>query len=146
MIWSIYYLSIGEKDIFYVGLSRQYLGLRLSAHISDGVCGHGDNFEKNDIVSKNANNIQIHEVEEIECNKQEALSKELYWIHQFKSWGFNLTNKQGIPKAKSDRSIMKYKSILVEEKFYDEFSEWCKKNGRIRRLVTEIAIKNFMKV
>jgi len=77
---TIYTLSTNVNEIFYVGATRKTLKERFYGH---GCLLKSMNLKKADV-----------KIEEIEtCNNSIARYVELYWINQFKSWGFNLKNK-----------------------------------------------------
>jgi hypothetical protein len=83
----IYYLSDKYGNIRYVGKTKQYLKQRLYAHIIE--CKTDRNSHKISFLSKGERPI-IDIVDEVPEEEWEFW--EQYWISQFKTWGFNLTN------------------------------------------------------
>lgn len=86
----IYFLQ--EKDtnnIFYVG-STLYPDTRKVAHRSSSKVSDSPLYQyiKSSILDFTLNIIEEIEIE----SKRELLEVEIYWIHQFKTWGFNVKN------------------------------------------------------
>jgi hypothetical protein len=90
----IYYLE-DEKGIFYIGKTKNSLPYRLSAH-------------KFQFKGKGIIDLKIHLIEEIEGDNWRYW--ESYWISQFKTWGFNIINKNnggGGPLTHSPKTVQK---------------------------------------
>lgn len=94
-----YTLSSSEdpNNIRYVGKTRQSLKRRLQGHIcsasknKDCVSNHNYNWINKEISK--GNTIIISEIETIKCDTDDYWKLlEKYWICQFKTWGFDLTN------------------------------------------------------
>ena len=78
---TIYTLSYKSNDVtFYVGATKKTLKERLSGHT---------NLLKSINITKDDVKIEAIEV----CDNSKARYIELYWIQQFKAWGFILKNK-----------------------------------------------------
>jgi hypothetical protein len=76
--------------IKYIGLTNRSLKVRLSDHYSDI---HKNNYKSNWIKSLRKKNVKpIIEELDIVYSLKEAHFFERYWISQFKTWGFKLTN------------------------------------------------------
>lgn len=100
----IYALHRGddENDIFYIGSSNNPRK-RFSRHLFN--TKKWDN-ENKKWISSDISNINYTIIDEIEYNqKDELFSLESYWIHQFKSWGFNLKNKEYYKNKKMIRPL-----------------------------------------
>lgn len=88
----IYTLSDNKGDIRYVGKTKNETKKRLYAHINE--CNtdrksHKINWIKS-ILNKGERPI-INIVDEVPVNEWQFW--EIYWIEQFRQWGFNLTNQ-----------------------------------------------------
>ena len=79
------------NEIRYVGKTIQKLKSRLNAHIQDSIKSDSNCHKINWInkIVKSGNKPIIEEVDRVSTDWQ---FWEKYWISQFKSWGFNLTN------------------------------------------------------
>lgn len=110
----IYFLHIGNNIPFYVGETSKSLKKRLNDH-----------------KRKYGNHIKIELIEEVE----DWRFWEAYWIQQFKTWGFKLTNKnnggggceKGTPKhtfesRKKIGEARKGKSLSAETKLKQSIS------------------------
>lgn len=78
--------------VFYIG-SAYDVERRFFQHINDSTYYSGKNLTK--YINKMNCRPVIEVVDEIlVMNKREALKTEIYWIDQFRQWGFRLTNSQ----------------------------------------------------
>jgi len=84
----IYTLS-DENEIRYIGKTK-FLNKRNNSHIHES--NHKKTYKEKWINSVLSNGGKIiMEVLDV-CNDEKSNSVEIYWISQFKSWGFNLVN------------------------------------------------------
>jgi len=90
----IYCLSAkNKKDIFYVGLTILPLEMRLRQHLFDNSGNNKDRVAK---IEKYFSEMEIHELEYIECIRDEALARETFWMVKLISEGHKLVNKSSI--------------------------------------------------
>lgn len=118
----IYYLSDPiSGEIRYVGQTSKTLEERLKIHLRDA------NYKKNNrrvswikSIVKKGFIPRIEFIEEVNCEEWQFW--EMYWIEQFKAWGFNLTNgtKGGDGGALIGESYEKMKQKLKGRKFSKE--------------------------
>lgn len=106
------------KEIRYVGKTLQTLSIRLSMHISEAKSKRYKNHKNSWIQSLLKNNLEpiIVLLDELP-NTPEWEWLERYWISQFKSWGFNLTNLTdggdgNKNQIRSLESIIKFKETI----------------------------------
>lgn len=90
---SIYSISLksNPNNIIYIGKTNSLLKYRLQQHIAVALKGKKGKFQN--WIRKNLNlneELIIEIVEEVENDNWEE--SEIYWIAQFKAWGFNLKN------------------------------------------------------
>ena len=111
MIVTIYTLSSSRnpEEIRYVGKTKQSLKRRLQGHICSAKksketnCTTNHNYNWINYEMKLGNKIIINYVDEMEFEETENWDWfEIYWIQQFKVWGFNLTN---IKKGGEDNHV-----------------------------------------
>lgn len=119
-----YVYSISEKitnNILYIGSSICPEN-RLQSHKVEAKRGSSPFYE---YLLTNKIEFYMEIIEEIEIqNKSELLSYEIYWIHQFKEWGFQLKNSIFYKSNKNKDKLNDYitplrlgdlKPILQEE-------------------------------
>lgn len=119
MKYSIYTLSNPETGaVFYVGKTIN-LKTRFKSHLS---LKDADNSFKNQIIEYILHHGAMPVIEEVDyfdCYLREdedyVHELETYWMWQFKAWGFNLTNIEGL-KSKT-RYSRKFAHILEESTF-----------------------------
>lgn len=97
--------------VFYVGLTKLPLKVRLLGHISS--CKTLKS-EKDKIVFEIVSLNKKPKIETIEAFKSNTdnsvcLLAEKYWIEQLRSWGFQLVNLSGTPENAMKRFGKKYK-------------------------------------
>jgi hypothetical protein len=97
--------------VFYVGLTKQSLKVRLLGHISS--CKTLKS-EKDKIVFDIISLNKKPKIETIEAFKNNTdnsvcLLAEKYWIEQLRVWGFQLVNLSGTPENSLKRFGKKYK-------------------------------------
>lgn len=95
----IYYLHKGDNIPFYIGYTKS-LKIRITHHRQK----HG---------------VEVEIVEIDECLNEDKKQTENLWIGLFKSWGFNLLNKNmggGGPSFHTKESIEKYKNWRKDKK------------------------------
>jgi len=120
----IYYLSDNNGDIRYVGKTKQFLEQRLYAHIIECKTerkSHKISWIKS-LLNKDERPI-INIIDEV--LEEEWEFWEEYWISQFKSWGFNLTNltkggQGGSGYKHTDDSKKKMRKSKLGTKLSDE--------------------------
>lgn len=100
--YKIYVVSFQDKP-FYVGMTTKIVEDRLKDHI-DSVPGK----KHSPLFSFFRDGLSIHELDRTESNK-DAYWLEMYWIHQFLAWGFNLYNKNKVIK----KDIKRIKTIKL---------------------------------
>lgn len=89
---SIYTLSDINENIRYIGKTKNILRKRLYAHIFESINSNKSNYKSNwikSLLNKGERPI-INIIDEVPEEEWEFWEE--YWISQFKSWGFNLTN------------------------------------------------------
>jgi len=95
----IYYLHKGDDIPFYIGYTK-YLKNRLNDH-----------------RRKKGNEVEMVEIDE--CLEKDKKLIETMYIQLFKSWGFQLENKNdggGGPSFQNEESILKYKNWRKDKK------------------------------
>ncbi len=106
------------NQIKYVGLTSRTLKIRLSDHCSDM---SKNTYKSNWIRSlKRKNTKPIIEELDIAYSLEEACFLERYWISQFKTWGFRLTNatlggEGGLGYKHSEVTIKKMKNFWANK-------------------------------
>jgi hypothetical protein len=103
----IYYLHLGDNIPFYVGKTKDSLNVRLKNH-------------------RRVKKLEcfIEEIESVE-NKNWKFW-ESYWIEQFKSWGFNLTNKNNGGGGLNKHSPISRSKLIDSLKKVKRTEEWRK--------------------
>ena len=108
-------------DVRYIGKTIHKLSERLNGHIKEATKNKNNSYKNNWINSLLKAGIQpiISLIDEVEENNWQLIEE--YWISQFKTWGFKLTNLtdggDGIKsKEHQDKIIkkIKYKLSLIE--------------------------------
>lgn len=110
--------------IKYIGKTTQKLARRLDQHISTAKRAKEgkttSNYNTNWINSLLSKNIKplINELDYFECddNSKEWIIFEKYWISQFKSWGFKLTNLTDGGDGNQNQVFSKESQIKKSEK------------------------------
>lgn len=125
------------NEIRYIGFTTQSLGKRLYQHMWDS------KNKKNRYVCKWINSLKtspkIELLEDVTLENWEE--REVYWIQQFKYWGFNLTNTHKGGKGvnpKNRENTYKNKSIDV----YDKYGNFIKNYPSIRSASISLNISN----
>lgn len=134
MIYDIYYLSGKNGEIFYVGMTSLNLLERLHGHKTQCVIGT-DSEKKTKKMLEHWDYLEINEIEQIEADDSfEARRLEVYWINQFKEWGFPICNHLGLMRGRPDREPRepspRRKSVSILEATYLEAKEYCDATGR----------------
>lgn len=101
---TIYFLSDKNGEPFYVGKTTVSLEVRLYGHKMDSRNFYYYESKKHDFFKECPESVRINEIEVIDCVGIVAVKVEQYWIHQFKAWGFKLTNKMLICRKKKKRT------------------------------------------
>jgi hypothetical protein len=142
--YTYYYLSYGSDIAFYVGKTTADLKTRLSLHKCD--CNTVSyNKDKSTIIENNLATLTINEIETIKCHEKKSIKIETYWIHQFHTWGFTLTNKVGMLKKRKDKKQrIKKKGIQITEEVHKKFISFCKKRHMIVTRSIELAMLDRM--
>lgn len=92
MIYKIYTLADPETNIIrYIGKTKESLNNRLSKHINDSKKANNRRCNWIKKLTKAGLKPKIEILETLENNKQCSWA-EIYWISQFKTWGFDLIN------------------------------------------------------
>ena len=92
--YTIYYLK-RKKDglIFYVGKTEKALHLRLANHWSELKAANCSILKKEIMLAVGKNDIDIVEIEDIECISEMSCNREKFWIQQFMRNGYKLCNR-----------------------------------------------------
>lgn len=116
--------SISPNNIKYVGKTKFSLKQRLSEHLyyAKRKNGKTPNWVKNQLDL--GNTIIIELIEEVEEADWE--NSEMYWIEQFKQWGFELKNI--LPGGNNLKFLHKYvkkeKKYIDRSKLHTEYGKW----------------------
>lgn len=116
MITTIYTLAHPlTGEIRYIGKTVQKLKYRLTQHLTE----KSNHKRANWIKSLKKQNLKpmIESLEE--CSWEESSTREIYWISQFKTWGFRLTNLTeggdgNLGLKPTEEAILKLKASLKE--------------------------------
>ena len=98
----IYTLS-GPKGVRYVGKTIGYLSSRLASHISEKRNSRKCNWVKSLKAKGIRPTIQLLDIVDEDIWKD----MEIYWIQQFKDWGFDLVNTEAGGEDGNPRSVIK---------------------------------------
>lgn len=117
----IYTLKVpGTNNIFYVGKTLGKLKSRLDSHLSELNYRYWS--PKKELLFDLTNRGIVPEIEEVDfvvCKTIEdhlyCLQLELYWISQFKAWGFEIVNIEGI-KWSGEATVLRAKQYVIEYK------------------------------
>lgn len=114
-----------SNNVFYVGMTTKSLSERLKRHVHDT-----GNIVKAKFIFSLMEKELLPTIELIESFdlEQNARYFEKYWISQFRSWGFNLLNKQTY--IKGNRPFRT--SIKQYWESYNQFIEY-KNNYKLRK-------------
>ena len=106
------------NEVRYIGMTTKELSRRLKEHISESKNKRQKHHRAHWIKSLLSNNKFpiIDLIEEVEINKWQE--SEIYWIAQFKEWGFNLTNSSiggdgNIGYKKTKEEIEKHRKDML---------------------------------
>ena len=102
-IYSLEHPITGE--VKYIGVTRSPLNIRLNGHLNSKNKTKVNNWCL-DLVNENMLPV-IKEVDIVE--QTESNNIEEFWIHQFKSWGFELLNNNKIIRVKAKYSDYKHR-------------------------------------
>jgi hypothetical protein len=92
-MYFIYYINCPITNVpIYVGMTGRSIEERLKAHMCEKCIYNIKKETYFKSLSKNKIKPTIHELDRCD-NLRAATNLEVYWIHQFKSWGFSLLNK-----------------------------------------------------
>ena len=90
----IYCLSgPNQTDVFYVGYTRLTLIQRLKNHINSR---DGNNPARSAKFEQYCDLMEIHELEELQCTRKEALEREIEWMVNMVAKGYKIVNVLGI--------------------------------------------------
>lgn len=84
----IYVLTF-DNNVIYVGKTTQELAKRRRSHIGSKHCPRLRLYLKQ-LTKSERRRVIIEEIDNCTLDMQAAI--EVYWIHQFKAWGFTLHN------------------------------------------------------
>ncbi len=93
--WIIYTLSnpLNTTDLRYVGATSVGIEKRKLYHIKNAKYNKKSNYHTADWIRNLLKNNLEPKIEILEqCRENNWQDNEIYWINQFKTWGFNLTN------------------------------------------------------
>ena len=152
-------------DVRYVGLTTQPDGRRLYMHLYE--CETGNPTHKNNWIKK-LKRVGLKPIEETldnADNLDQLKQLEIYWISQFKAWGFNLTNhtlggdglygfKHSI-QARQKMSLVKLgkysdkqyaalktrKNVGMKNKQHSEFSKYKNSQSHLKGNLSENTIE-----
>lgn len=163
MIITIYTLSSSRnpEEIKYVGKTKQTLKRRLQGHICSAkksklnnyVTNHNYNWINKEIEL--GNEILIDYVDEMEFEEGEKWDWfEIYWIQQFKNWGFDLTNiKKGgednhytepseeVIRKRAEKIIGKPRSETTKQKISESTTGKIYSDSTIKKIKDSITSK-----
>lgn len=138
---TIYALFNGEIP-FYIGQTTMNLQTRLTNHLCAAKAHPGINSAKTNIILSNYQRINIQPIELIVGNKKEILRQEEYWAHQFKSWGFTITNGCLYPRIKlSPEEKTQIENVSIHKTLMLKLKEHKKKTGTSIRFFVAQAIE-----
>lgn len=98
MSYKIYHLIGGESDIFYVGMTKNRLSLRLIEHKSAVKSKRSGNGLKNRKILEHWDSLRINQIDAAK-DYDEALRLEKMWIKRYLNDGLILHNAESTPKS-----------------------------------------------
>lgn len=141
LIYTYYYLTGINGEVFYVGKTEAGVVNRLISHKNEARSG-SYNPDKDALILKHWEFLKINEIESVECSMAESAKIEMYWIQQFQAWGFKLCNRVFLCKYRIKKIPVKKKAILISEELYNEFNEFCKERHIILRMAIEDGLRS----
>lgn len=108
----VYSLScLKTKKIFYIGSCRWMLG-RLQQHLQAVKLGK---YKVHRYIAENSITPVIEEIEYIEFEEKNDLKKvEMFWIEQFRQWGFSLQNVDNLVGSHKRRYNIRRRGLIED--------------------------------